>query len=114
VVDDEPDIRDVVVSVLRAALYDVDEATDGVEALDLLGRRPYALVVSDLSMPGLDGPGRYREMRRCVRPRVIFLTGELTRGPHAKFLAEVEAPVLPKPFRLSTVVSTVRRTLGDS
>ena len=116
VVDDEPDIRDVVVSVLRAALYDVDEAADGVEALGLLGRRPYALVVSDLTMPGLDGPGLYREMRRCLRtlPRIIFVTGELTRGPYAKFLAEVEAPVLPKPFHLSTIVSSVRRALGDS
>ena len=51
VVDDEPDVRDVVVEVLRAAQYDVDEPTESAEPLDCLGRQPYDLVVSDLSMP---------------------------------------------------------------
>jgi len=116
-VDDEPDVRDVVVEVLRAAQYDVDEATDGAEALDFLDRHPYALVVSDVSMKGLDGPGLYREMQRRrlpMRPRIVFLTGESSLGAYSKFLAEVEAPVLAKPFRLSTIVTTVRAALGEA
>ena len=106
----------MVVEVLRAAQYHVDEATDGAEALDFLGRRPYDLVVTDLSMPRLDGPGLYREMRRRfpMPPRVIFVTGETSRGAYSEFLAEVEAPVLPKPFRVSTIVTMVRTALGET
>lgn len=113
--DDEPDVREVVVEILRAARYDVDEATDGADALDCLDRQPYALVVSDVGMKGLDGPGLYREMRRRlpIPPQIIFLTGEAFEGAYATFLAEVEAPVIAKPFRLSTIVTAVRTALGD-
>jgi DNA-binding response OmpR family regulator len=55
VVDDDVTVREVVVTYLRAAGYEVDESADGEGALTLLRDRPADLVVLDLMLPGIDG-----------------------------------------------------------
>ena len=55
VVDDDHTVREVVVSYLRAARHDVEEAVDGEQALTMLRGRPVDLVVLDLMLPGIDG-----------------------------------------------------------
>src|SRR5687768_14011893 len=55
VVDDDDDTRHLLVSLLRQRGLNVDEAADGAEALDLLRRNVYAVVLLDLLMPRADG-----------------------------------------------------------
>ena len=55
VVEDEPDVRGSVVDILRGAGYGVEEACDGLEALDILARHPVGAVLLDLRMPRCDG-----------------------------------------------------------
>src|SRR5258708_31910105 len=59
VVDDDAGARDLIVSSLRADGHDVDVSSDGIEALRLLGRERYDLIVSNLRMPELDSPSLY-------------------------------------------------------
>jgi CheY-like chemotaxis protein len=56
VVEDDPDVREVVVSFLRGEGFYVGEAENGRHALELLGRMPHpALILADLMMPVIDG-----------------------------------------------------------
>ena len=56
VVDDEPEIRQMVVDFLRDVEgYDVVSANDGPQALELLAKEPFDLVLSDINMPGMSG-----------------------------------------------------------
>ncbi|MBN1130466.1 MAG: response regulator, partial [Chitinispirillaceae bacterium] len=56
VVDDEPEIRQMIVDFLRdSERYEVTDANDGVQALDLLAKEPFDLVLSDINMPGMKG-----------------------------------------------------------
>jgi two-component system response regulator AtoC len=55
VVDDEPGVRSFVATALRRAGFEIDEATDTESALRTLRRRSYAVIVTDLRMPGADG-----------------------------------------------------------
>ena len=55
VVDDDPTVREVVVSYLKADQYDVREAADGETALAMIGGDRPDLVVLDLMLPGVDG-----------------------------------------------------------
>jgi CheY-like chemotaxis protein len=56
VVDDEPEIRQMVVDFLRDVEgYDVVSANDGPQALELLAKEPFDLVLSDINMPGMKG-----------------------------------------------------------
>jgi len=64
VVDDTRSMRKMVAAVLEGAGYEVAEAGDGVEALDLARSRQFDLVVTDHNMPRMDGVSLVRELRQ--------------------------------------------------
>ncbi len=64
VVDDDETIRSIVSEYLRRRGSEVEEAADGVEALDAIRRTPPDVVVTDLGMPRLDGLGLLRELTK--------------------------------------------------
>ena len=63
VVDDTRSMRKMVAAVLEGAGYEVAEAEDGVEALELARNRVFDLVVTDHNMPRMDGVTLVRELR---------------------------------------------------
>lgn len=63
VVDDTRSMRAMVAAVLQGAGYEVAEAGDGLEALELARKRVFDLVVTDHNMPGMDGVTLVRELR---------------------------------------------------
>ena len=75
VVDDEQNYRDVLKMILTAKGYDVDTAGNGQEALELLEKAAYDVVVSDLKMPVMDGYALLQQIRqRQYDTEVIILT----------------------------------------
>jgi two-component system NtrC family sensor kinase len=114
IVDDEAGTTKALVRVFRRDGHIPDTASNGREALDKLRTRSYDLILCDLRMPELDGPGLYRTLA-CERPhlqrRFIFLTGD-TLSPEAKtFLDETHASYLAKPFRAAEIRRLVQQTL---
>lgn len=113
VVDDESTVRRFARRVLVEHGYDVHEAANGVEALELVQATFDRLdvVVSDIVMPKLNGVELLRRLA-MVRPQlpVILMSGYA--GPQ---LAErgIEAPcsILAKPFSAETLVAEVRRCI---
>ncbi len=121
VVDDDDELREVLTTALAREGHAVDGACDGTEALALLERQTYDLVLSDLRMPGTDGPSLYEMLRTRhhfpVRfatklPRVIFMTG--SAAEHAEFLRGTTDPILEKPFPLRVVRQMVSVLLNAS
>jgi PAS domain S-box-containing protein len=114
VVDDEPAVADVLAQMLSVDGHQVETATNGASALDKLQERAYDLLLSDLRMPELDGPGLYQELTRRhpgLLQRVIFLTGD-TLSPDAQtFLEQTQVPYLSKPFTFAEVRRVVQRVL---
>jgi CheY-like chemotaxis protein len=104
IADDEAWIRTLVGEVLLSHGYNVLQAADGVEALDLAGQHPgpIHLLLTDLSMPRLDGRELHRRMR-SVRPETVtlFMSGDLDPA-----LPE-DAAFLPKPFASSALVRMI-------
>ena len=88
---------------------------DGRDALAKLAGRTYDLILSDLRMPELDGPGLYREVERR-RPelccRFIFLTGDTLSPEAQEFLEQTSVPSLAKPFAFDEVRHVVRDVLA--
>jgi CheY-like chemotaxis protein len=115
-VDDDPMITELVVDMLGMEGYDVDTATNGIEALQKLERQRYDLIITDLHMPKLDGSGFYRELaQRKVHSlkRIIFLTGTTGASDEHRFVQESGVPVLLKPFNVSELIQLVRRLLSS-
>lgn len=113
VVDDEPEVAETLADMLMADGHIVETVANGARALEKLAERSYDLILSDLRMPELDGPGLYRELARrhpALVHRVIFLTGDTLSPAITAFLKEAGAPSLGKPF----VVEEVRRVIGQA
>ena len=62
VVEDEPTVAQLIADVMTEEGHRVDTLLDSREALDLIEERNYDLVICDLKMPHLDGPGLYRAL----------------------------------------------------
>ena len=115
-VDDDPMITELVIDMLGIEGYDVDTATNGIEALQKLERQRYDLIITDLHMPKLDGSGFYRELaQRKLHSlkRIIFLTGTTGGSEEHRFVQESGVPVLLKPFNVSELIELVRRRLSS-
>ena len=109
VVDDDVGIRKVVTLTLRLEGAEVCEASDGLEALEILSQEQVDLVILDLEMPRMDGRETFLEARReGYEGPVMILSGYGARVA-AEALSADDA--LDKPFDPEELVSHVRRLL---
>ncbi|MSZ77950.1 MAG: response regulator, partial [Actinobacteria bacterium] len=117
VVDDDPTVREVVVSYLRAHDHEVLEAADGERALELMGTDPADLVVLDLMLPGIDGLEVLRRLRETLDVPVVLLTALGSEGDRVAGLELGADDYVSKPFsprELALRVDSVLRRTGDS
>jgi DNA-binding response OmpR family regulator len=111
VVDDEPTIREIVVSYLEREGFTTLEAADGNRARELLERDPPDLVVLDLMLPGTDGLELCRWIRSRSRLPVIMLTA---RGEESDRIVGLELGAddyVTKPFSPRELAARVRTVL---
>jgi signal transduction histidine kinase/ActR/RegA family two-component response regulator len=112
VVDDETILVELLVEYLRSLGHSVDDARDGMKALELATTRDYDAIVTDLKMPGLDGQGMYQSLCR-IKPhmarRFIFSTGDLANPRTQAFFQSAGCPYLSKPFRLEAILSLLEQ-----
>ena len=114
VVEDDPRGRYLLCEVLRREAYQIEEARDGTEALDVIRSKRIDLVITDLVMPKLNG-FKLVEQLHLIDPRIpiIFTTGYLSAITGKTLLQDV-AEVLPKPFEFDDLRSAVKRVLTPS
>ena len=79
IVDDEADIRAEIAEYVQGKGYEVEEAADGVEALEKFEAAPADLVITDIMMPRVDGYEVIRRIRE-IDPRVTIIA---TTGHHS-------------------------------
>jgi signal transduction histidine kinase len=115
VVDDEESIKELLTNVLEMDQHRVVLASNGREALDLVRREPFDLIISDIKMPVMGGAELYQRLHDEQHPlasRMIFVTGDTVAAETRAFLQGVQNPVLSKPFRLRDVRETVQAVLA--
>ena len=115
--DDEEDVRSVVRAMLETLGYEVIEARDGVDAVEIFRRRAAEidLVILDLVMPRLTGEAALGQMRR-ISPAVpaILVSGYDESGRIREIVAAGFGGFLQKPFRRQDLGKKVRELLGAS
>ncbi len=110
VVDDQPIILDVLQAQLLEDGHQVETAGDGREALELIEKRPFDLVITDQSMPGMTGEELAVVVKEhCPKTAVILLTGFGGASPETVDVAPCVDMVLGKP---ATSVE-LRRAIGQ-
>jgi len=110
VVDDEKDVSELIQEILEKAGFKIDLAGDGAEALKRLGTGSYALVLTDLNMPVLDGKGLFEKIKSQhpdLVDRVGFITGDTMSVEAQSFLKNAKRPKLEKPINPSELRNLV-------
>jgi DNA-binding response OmpR family regulator len=114
VVEDEPNIRELVALHLRLEELDVAEAGDGNAALELARQRKFDLIVLDLMLPGIDGVTVCRAVRRDGPNRdtpILMLTARREEADKVIGLDSGADDYLTKPFGISELTARVRALL---
>ncbi|QIK78754.1 PAS domain-containing protein [Sphingomonas piscis] len=112
VIDDDPDVRQFVVTSLEEEGFDVRDASDGFEGLRLFSQEAADLVVLDFVMPSMSG-AEVASRIRVQRPEqaILFVSGY--NETDAVRRVAPDAPLLAKPFRAGALVKAVRSALID-
>jgi CheY-like chemotaxis protein len=117
VIDDSPEIREVLRDTLELQGYDVVLATDGAEGLWLHRQRPADLVITDIFMPEKDGIEIILELAKefpAVKVIAISGGGRMGNFDYLPFAEQFGAlRVLPKPFRNEELLEAVRSVLAS-
>ncbi len=115
IVDDEPDVRKVVRTILEADGYEVAEAADGQAALTLLGSiagpRGPDLVVLDVMMPGIDGIEVCRQIPHD-RMKILMLTARDDAETRAAATDAGADRYMTKPFSAVELLDAARALLA--
>ena len=112
VVEDEPANLKVLMLFLRDQGYDVVGARDGVEALEVLDKFRFDLVLSDIRMPRMDGVTLATNILSRVPITPVFLmTADSFYTSNAVVKAGV--PCISKPFSLVQLLSQLHNVLGN-
>lgn len=114
-VEDEDGVRTIAAKLLTQRGYNVTAAADGEEALEILEDDPegFDLVLSDVVMPGLDGPGLLKAAKPYLgRARVVFMSGYAEQDFAKTLEDERSISFLPKPFTLAQLAERVKLELA--
>ncbi len=112
VVEDEADFREAAVAFLRGEGFAVDEASGGAEAIDMIRRHPYDVVLTDLRLPEYDGVEVLREAMQIYPDIiVIIMTGYGTIETAVDAIKMGAFDFVSKPFELVKLPLLIRAAL---
>ncbi|MEM7450143.1 MAG: ATP-binding protein [Pseudomonadota bacterium] len=112
VVDDEPNVRDVVTKTLENLGCRVIAADSGAAALELAATRAFDVILTDIIMPGMSGIELVESLRRDgFQQRVIYMSGH---GADDEARAAAHGPLLRKPFRSRALITALAEALDSA
>ncbi|HEY0048797.1 MAG TPA: sigma-54 dependent transcriptional regulator [Pyrinomonadaceae bacterium] len=110
VVDDEEIMRDVLETILSGAGYKVDLAKTGEEALEAYGRKPYDVVLMDVSMPGIGGLTALEELVKIDDEAVVLMiTAYATFDTAISAWEKGATGIIRKPFQNEQILAMIGR-----
>jgi two-component system chemotaxis response regulator CheY len=113
--EDSSSLRQLMSTTLQEAGYDVIEAADGQEALDLLADEEVGMLITDLNMPRLNGLNLIREIRKDPSNRflpILMLTSETEISRRQEGKKAGASAWIQKPFKPEQLLKVVQMVLG--
>ncbi|RMD96919.1 MAG: hybrid sensor histidine kinase/response regulator, partial [Deltaproteobacteria bacterium] len=114
VVEDEPYTAELLRRILEHNGHTVQIARDGREALAAVAEQTFDLVISDVSMPEMDGFSLFHALEAHhpdLASRFVFITADAVEPEVQRFLREHTLPCLTKPFSLEKLEVTLNRVI---
>jgi len=117
VVDDETSLLDSIVEQLTRLGHSAHGCPNAELAIELVMNEVFDIVVTDIRMPGIDGPAFYETVsikRPQLKDRFIFITGDSLNQRASKFIDSKIAPCIKKPFKIADLNRTIIEVVSHS
>ncbi len=119
VVEDVPSLQKLLVTMLRKAGHEVAAAANGQEAVDLVEREPFDIILMDIQMPGMNGLDatrliRAREAQSGAHVPIIAITAHTLAGDSHTCLAAGADAYLRKPVDLVQLLRLMQRLVASN
>jgi two-component system, chemotaxis family, chemotaxis protein CheY len=114
-VDDASTMRKMIALTLKTAGYDVVEAADGLEALDLISKTEVDMMILDVNMPNMNGIELVRRVRKSPkhgRTPIIMLTTETQESLRTEARTAGATGWINKPFKQDHLVGAVGKVFS--
>ncbi len=111
IIDDEPNVQDVLAKTLTSRGYTVATAGNGEDGLARLAESEFDVILCDFRMPGLSGMDFYRRIQSekpHLASKIIFITGDTANLVTRRFIEENDLNILEKPFELPDLIQVIR------
>jgi CheY-like chemotaxis protein/anti-sigma regulatory factor (Ser/Thr protein kinase) len=115
IVDDDPELRDVLAAMLVNAGHLVEQASDGPDALQTLATGEFDVVLLDINLPSMNGLDVLAQIRGMMRPPlVLVMTGDETPEPLLEAVRLQAYRYFRKPFPLRTIVEAIDEAMATA
>lgn len=114
VIDDERSIRNTLKDILEYEKYKVDEAENGLDALDLIRNNEYDVILCDIKMPQMDGIEVLEKAMILTETPVIMISGHGTIETAVEAIKKGAYDYIAKPLDLNRLLITIRNALDKS
>lgn len=111
VIDDEAAIRGSLRDILEHEKYKVDEADDGLTALEMIKKKPYDVVLCDIKMPGIDGIETLEKIQELSDVPVVMISGHGNIDTAVEAIKKGAYDYISKPLDLNRLLVTLRNAL---
>lgn len=108
IVDDNPEIREIIHILLSGEGFDIEEADDGQRALDLTGRMDFDLIILDIMMPGINGYQTCIEIRKNSNAPILFLSARTKDSDKTLGFSSGGDDYLAKPFSYNELIARAK------
>ena len=111
IVDDNAINRDVAAQILSNAGCIITEAKSGFEAMDIIQKQKFDLILMDIQMPKMDGLETTLKIRKIIKknvPPIVAMTAFAQEGDREKFISEGMDDYIAKPIRSKTIVNKIK------
>ncbi|MCX7696135.1 MAG: sigma-54 dependent transcriptional regulator [Bacteroidales bacterium] len=111
VIDDELPIRQALKEILTYENYEVEEAADGVSALQKIEQQTFDVILCDIKMPGMDGIELLTKIQELTDSPVIMISGHGTIETAVEAIKKGAYDYIPKPPDLNRLLVSIRNAL---
>ena len=113
VAEDNPAVREFILRSLASAGYKVAASIDGQQALDMLTREKFDVLVTDIVMPNVDGIALAMKATRLFPDlRIVMISGYAQERMRAHNLDALVHKIIAKPFSLEEICEAVKNALA--
>ncbi|MCX6271193.1 MAG: sigma-54 dependent transcriptional regulator [Bacteroidetes bacterium] len=114
IIDDERSIRNVLREILEYEKYVVDEAENGLDALEMVKKSSYDVILCDIKMPRMDGLEVLEHLNRLTDAQVIMISGHGTIETAVEAIKKGAYDYIAKPLDMNRTIITIRNALDKS